>query len=79
MLTEKTVIGKIEVTATGHVQVRTDTVIERDGQEISRTYHRHIIAPGDAYSNEDAKVQAICQVIHTPDVVAAYRASQEAM
>jgi hypothetical protein len=56
------------------VQVRTDTIIDRDGQEISRSYHRHVIAPGQDYSGEDPKVRAICEVAHTPEVVAAYQA-----
>ena len=64
MLTEKTVIGQIEVTESNHVQVRTDTIIERDGEEISRTHHRHVIAPGDDYSQEDERVQAVCAAVH---------------
>ena len=72
-LTERTETGKIEVTATGHVQVRQDTIIERDGQEISRSFHRHVVSPGDDYSNEDAKVQAVCKAVHTSAVVKAYR------
>jgi hypothetical protein len=45
-LTERKEIGSIEVLPLGQIQVRTDTVIDRDGVEISRTYHRHVLEPG---------------------------------
>jgi hypothetical protein len=60
------------------VQVRTKTAIKEDGVEISSKFHRHVVTPGDDYSNEDARVQAICAATHTADVVAAYVAAQEA-
>ena len=59
------------------VQVRTATVIDEDGVELSSSYHRHVISAGDDYSNESADVQAICAAVHTAEVVAAYQASQE--
>lgn len=70
-----TVVDRIEVLETGAVQVRTRTSILEDGQQISGTYHRHVVAPGDDYSGEDARVQAICAATHTPKVIAAYKAS----
>jgi len=77
-LTEQTTVGKIEIVGEYKaVQVRTDTIILRDDVEISRNYHRHVIAPGQDYSNEDASVQAICSAVHTPEIIAAYAASQE--
>lgn len=76
-LTEQTTIGKIEIVGEHNtVQVRTDTIIMRDDVEISRSYSRHVIAPGDDYSNEDVGVQAICALVHTPEVIAAYAASR---
>ena len=72
------VVDQIEVVEVGCVQVRTATKIIDDGKEISRTFHRHVIAPGDDYSQEDSRVQAICAAVHTPDVIAAYQAAQEA-
>jgi len=77
-LTEESFADKIEVTEAGHVQVRTATVIKRDGEEISRSFHRHVVAPGDSYADEDAKVQAICAAVHTQDVIDAYAAHMEA-
>jgi hypothetical protein len=70
------VVDKIEVLENGAVQVRTKTAILEDGEQISGTFHRHVVAPGDDYSTEDARVQAICQATHTADVVAAYAAEK---
>ena len=73
-LTEETVVGKIEIVGPyKSVQVRTDTVIKRDGVEISRSYHRHVIQPGEDYSNDDASVQAVCAALHTEEVIATYQ------
>jgi hypothetical protein len=72
------IVDRIEVLENGCVQVRTATRIIEDGQQISGTFHRHVVAPGDDYSGEDARVQAICAATHTADVVAAYQAAQAA-
>lgn len=69
------VVDMIEVLENGCVQVRTATRIMENGKQISGTFHRHVIAPGDDYSNEDARVQAICAATHTSDVIETYRAS----
>ena len=80
-LTERTVEDKIEIVGDyKHIQVRTATVIERDGVEISRSFHRHTIAPGDDVSGESTEVQAIAAAVHTAEVISAYQthvASQE--
>ncbi|MEK9918065.1 MAG: hypothetical protein VW496_01615, partial [Pelagibacteraceae bacterium] len=60
------------------VQVRTATVIKRDGVEISRSFHRHVVAPDADTSGESAEVQAICAAVHTDTVKAAYAAHLEA-
>jgi len=74
-LTEKTVEDKIEIVGDyKHIQVRTATVIERDGVEISRSFHRHVVAPGADVSGESAEVQAIAAAVHTAEVIAAYQA-----
>jgi hypothetical protein len=74
-LTEKTIIDKIEVIETNSIQVRTATIIEKDGTELTRTFHRHVLAPGDDISTEDPKVQAIANAIWTEEVIVAYSAS----
>ena len=83
-LTEETVQDKIEIVGDfKHVQVRTATVIKRDGAEISRGYSRHVVAPDistDDLANESTEVQAICAAVHTQavkDAYAAHLAAQE--
>jgi hypothetical protein len=77
-LTERVEIGKREVLADGQIQVRTDTVIERDGVEISRSYHRHVVVPGQDMSGQHADVQRLATAEHTPAVIAAYVAAEAA-
>ena len=72
------VVDRIEVLENRCVQVRTRTSILEDGKQISGAYHRHVVAPGDDYSGEDARVQVICAATHTPEVIAAYKAAQAA-
>ena len=78
MLEKQIVVDKIEVVEVGVVQVRTATRIVEDGNVISTSYHRTTIAPGQDYSNEDARVRAICAATHTEEVIAAYQAMLEA-
>ena len=74
-LTERTEIDKYEIVGQfKHIQCRHATIIERDGVEISRSFHRHVIAPTDDVSAESAEVQAIAAAVHTADVKAAYEA-----
>jgi len=86
-LTEETVEDKIEVVANKSVQVRTATVIKRDGVEISRNFHRHVVVPstksGDTWadtdiSGESAEVQAICNAVWTDAVKTAYQTTMDA-
>ena len=71
-------VDLIEVIENGCIQVRTKTAIKEDGVEISSKFHRHVVAPGDDYSAEDARVKAICAATHTAAVVTAYKAAQAA-
>jgi len=72
------VVDRIEVLENGLIQVRTKTAIMEDGKQISGTFHRSVVAPGDDYSKQDARVKAICAATHTAAVVAAYKAAQAA-
>ena len=75
-LTEETVQDKIEVVGDYKiVQVRTATVIKKDGTEISRSFARHTVAPNisaDDLANESTEVQAICNAVHTDTIKTAY-------
>lgn len=77
-LEKQTVVDLIETLENGCVQVRTATRILDDGVAVSSSFHRHVVAPGDDYSQEDDRVKAICAVVQTPEVVAQYKAMQEA-
>ena len=87
-ITKETVVDKIEVLELGQVQVRTATVIKEDGNELNRTFHRHVVEPsvknGDTWedtdiSGEDAKVQAICNAVWTDEVKTTYQEIKDAM
>jgi hypothetical protein len=69
-------VDLIEVIENGAIQVRTKTAIMENGEQISGAFHRHVVVPGADYSAEDAKVQAICAAVHTPEVIATYQAAQ---
>jgi hypothetical protein len=84
MALNKTVIeDKIEIVGIYKaIQIRTATVIDEDGVELSRSFHRHVVSAGDDYSNESAEVQAICAAVHTDAVIAAkaeHDAAQEVL
>mgnify|MGYP003136873954 FL=1 len=80
-ITKETVVDKIEVLEMGQVQVRTATVIKEDGEELTRSFHRHVLEPrtksGDTWgdtdiSSEDARVQAIANATWTDEVKSAF-------
>ena len=74
-LTERTIIDKYEVVGGfKHIQCRHATIIERDGVEISRSFHRHVIAPSADVTGEPQEVQDLVALLHTGAVKAAYAA-----
>lgn len=78
-LEKQTVVDLIETLENGCVQVRTATRILDDGAVVSSSFHRHVVAPGDDYSQEDSRVQAICAVVQTPEVITKYKESQQVL
>jgi dephospho-CoA kinase len=58
---ERSVIDKIEIFEDGQIQVRRADKVLRDGVEISKTYHRYVLAPGDNLTGQDEKVIAIAK------------------
>ena len=84
-ITKTTEIGQVEITSIfKHVQVRTDTIIKEDGNELSRSYHRHVLQCGSldgsdnlvdtVISGEDAEVQAIANAVWTDAIKNAWKA-----
>ena len=78
-ITKETQIGKIEVVGQyKSVQVRTDTVVMEDGEELSRKYHRHSLSPDAIITDEHDEVQAVCNAVWTQDVKDAFEAFKTA-
>jgi hypothetical protein len=76
MFEKLTVVDRIEVLADQTVAVRYLVTITEDGQPFAEQVKGNYFKPGDDYSAEDSKVQAICAAVHTPEVIAAYQAAQ---
>lgn len=66
-------VDQINVTENKCVEVRVKTSIKENGIDISGTYHRLTIVPGQSYSQQDAQVQVVCARVHTQEVIAAYQ------
>jgi len=77
-LSKEVVIDKIEVVENGIIQVRQATRIIEDGVQLSQSYHRWSLIPGQDVSDQPANVQAICAAAWTSEVIAAYQAQIEA-
>jgi hypothetical protein len=81
-LTKTQKVDKIEIVGDyKHVQVRTATVVKEDGVEISKSFHRHVVAPDATdISGETQEVQDVCNAVHiqaVKDAYAAHLAAQE--
>lgn len=77
-ITKETVVDQITVTEDGVVLVREATRIMEDGMQLSQTYHRTSLTPGQDLSGQPANVVAICNTVWTPEVVSSYQAQQSA-
>ena len=77
-LTKETAVDQITITENGTVLVRETTTIKEDGVEISKKYHRTSFVPETDLTGQPVNVVAICNVAWTPEVIAAYKAQQEA-
>jgi hypothetical protein len=77
-LTERTEEDKIEILADGTMQIRTATVIERDGVEISRSYHRHVIQPDEDTASQSPRTKRITAALWTAEVKTAFAAAKSA-
>ena len=77
-LSKETVVDQITVVENGTVQYREATRIMEDGTQLSQTYHRTSLTPGQDLTGQPTNVQAICNAAWTPEVIAAYEAQQAA-
>lgn len=76
-LTERVVIDKVEVLENGILQVRQATIIEKDGTELTRTFHRWSLEPGQNIDTQPARVKAIASTVWTDEVVLAFMEAKE--
>ena len=77
-LTKQTVVDQITVTENGTVMYRQATRIMEDGNQLSQTYHRTSLTPGQDLTGIPTNVVAICNAAWTAEVIAAYQAAQAA-
>lgn len=84
-LTEETIEDKVEIVSNNDwkvIQVRDATIVKRDGVEISRSFHRHVVTPNissDDLAKESADVKAFAAQIFTDEVKTAYAAHLKSM
>jgi len=77
MITKETAIDQITVTENGVILYREVTRIMEDGTELTKTYHRNSLIPGQDLTDVPEKVVAICNTAWTPEVIAAYKTTLE--
>jgi hypothetical protein len=75
-LTQNSIIDKIEIDHLGIVYVRQAKTIFENNVEITKTYHRTVLLPGDDVLDQPENVQAICKAAWTPNVISAYQDKQ---
>ena len=73
-LSKTIIVDRIEVLELGQIQIRTATVVAEDGTELSRSFHRGTLHPGDDTSGQDQRVVDVAAATWTPEVVAAWDA-----
>jgi hypothetical protein len=74
-LTERSTIDKIEVLENGIIQVRRADIVERDGLEIAKSYHRWTLTPGQDLTGQEQRVIDVAAAVWTAEVVATYTAN----
>ena len=77
-LDKQIIIGEMSVGQLYDISIRTDTVITDNGEEVSRSFHRHVVSPGDDVSEEADSVQSVANSLWTPEVISAWEAAQPA-
>ena len=75
-LEKQIIVDKIDVKDLGVVHAQLALRVTQNNQSITQAIHSVTIVPGEDYSTQDASVQVVCAATHTPQVIAAYRASR---
>ena len=75
-ITKTVKTDKIEIVGDfKHLQVREASIIEEDGVELTRSFHRYVLAPGDSLVSQSAEIQSIANAVWTEEIINAYSAS----
>jgi hypothetical protein len=77
MINKETAIDQITIQENGIILYREATRIIEDGKELTKTYHRTSLTPGQDITNQPQKVKDICETVWTEEVIAAYEAQQK--
>ena len=77
VITDRIVYDMMTILEDGQVQLRRARVIMDDGTEIHRQFHRQVLEPGQDVTMFPSRVQAVCQTLWTPQVIADYQAAKE--
>jgi hypothetical protein len=78
MINKETTVDQITIQENGIILYREATKIIEDGKELTKTYHRSSLTPGQDLTGQPANVVAICNTVWTAEVIAAYQAQLEA-
>lgn len=72
-ITKTTKVDKIEVVGDyKQLQIREATIIEEDGVELTRSFHRYVVSPGDDLTGQPSDVTSIANAIWTQDIISQY-------
>jgi hypothetical protein len=75
-LTKTTTIDKIEIVGEyKHIQVREANIIHEDDVELTRSFNRYVLTPGQDISNQTLEIQTIASAIWTEDLIERYNQS----
>ena len=76
-ITKTTKVDKIEIVGDfKHLQVREASIIQEDGVELTRSFNRYVLSPGDDVSSQSTEIQSIANAVWTDEIITAYSASQ---
>ena len=77
-LTKRIIVGRRDFLEDGQLRVRTDTVVEEDGVELSRAYHSEVLTPGQSLAGKPVEVSRVASAEWTPEVVSKFEAAKAA-
>lgn len=74
--TKQSYFDAITIRNTGEFEIRMANVVEEDGVEIAKNYHRRVITPADDVTAEPLKIRQLANLLWTPAMITAWKAKQ---